>query len=206
VEPTIAAIAVRPAAWEAFIFEILALACGSSHTNAAESSVSHRALSRLLFERFVRASDVVGGCLDLTQSTAAGATPKVTSGGLDLRLEPGPAAFLVSKMCSDVVAWQPIDLPEIWFSTSTAPNRDVMDETDRSKLNHLDLTQEATVVWEGADRSFSKLSSAVRCVIEEVVSESNIPPGITIFQSPYLLEIEQIEYIYKSRLPIEKET
>jgi len=79
-----------------------------------------------------------------------------------------------------------------------------MDDTDRSKLNHLDLSQGATVVWEGPDRSFAKLSSAIRCVIEEVANESNIPPAITIFESPYLLEIEQIEYVYKSRLPIEK--
>jgi len=88
--------------------------------------------------------------------------------------------------------------------TGVRQDRGVMDDTDRTKLNHLDLSQDATVVWDGPDRSFSKLSSAIRCVVEEVVNESKIPPAITIFESPYLLEIEQIEYIYKSRLPMEK--
>ena len=88
--------------------------------------------------------------------------------------------------------------------TGVRPDGDTMDDTDRTKLNHLDLSQDATVVWDGPNRSFAKLSSAIRCVVEEVVKESKIPPAITIFESPYLLEIEQIEYIYKSRLPMEK--
>lgn len=81
-----------------------------------------------------------------------------------------------------------------------------MYDIDRSQLNQLDLTQDATVWWEGPNRSFSKLSSAIRCVVDDVGNHSNIPPCITIFESPYFLEIDQIEYIYKSRLPIEKQS
>lgn len=75
-----------------------------------------------------------------------------------------------------------------------------MDEIDWSKLDQVDLNQDATVWWEGPSRSFTKLSSAIRCVVEDIAAKSNIPPGITIFDSPYFLETEQIEYLYKKRL------
>jgi len=75
-----------------------------------------------------------------------------------------------------------------------------MDEIDWSKLDQLDLDQDATVWWEGPSRSFTKLSSAIRCVVEDIAAKSNIPPGITIFESPYFLETEQIDHLYKSRL------
>jgi len=78
--------------------------------------------------------------------------------------------------------------------------RSVMDEIDWSKLDQVDLNQDATVWWEGPSRSFTKLSSAIRCVVEDIAAKSNIPPGITIFDSPYFLETEQIEYLYKKRL------
>jgi len=78
--------------------------------------------------------------------------------------------------------------------------RSVMDEIDWSKLDQVDLNQDTTVWWEGPSRSFTKLSSAIRCVVEDIAAKSNIPPGITIFDSPYFLETEQIDYLYKSRL------
>ena len=79
-----------------------------------------------------------------------------------------------------------------------------MYDIDSSALDRLDLDQNSTVYWEGSNRRFSKLSSAIRCVMDEILIRSNIPPGITIFDSPYFLEIEQIEYIYENRLTTEK--
>ena len=75
-----------------------------------------------------------------------------------------------------------------------------MVDIDWSKLDQVDLNQDATVWWEGPSRSFTKLSSAIRCVVEDIAAKSNIPPGITIFDSPYFLETEQIDYLYKRRL------
>jgi hypothetical protein len=82
--------------------------------------------------------------------------------------------------------------------------RSVMEEIDWSKLDQLDLNKDATVWWEGPSRSFTKLSSAIRCVVEDIAANSKIPPGITIFDSPYFLEIEQIDYLYKNRLATDK--
>jgi len=81
-----------------------------------------------------------------------------------------------------------------------------MDDIDQSALDQLDLEQDATVYWEGPERSFTKLSSAITCVVEDIATHSAIPPGITIFESPYFLETEQIEYLYESRLTTEEAT
>jgi hypothetical protein len=82
--------------------------------------------------------------------------------------------------------------------------RSIMDDIDRSALDQLDLDQDATVYWEGPNRGFTKLSSAIRCVMDEIVKNSSVTPGITIFGSPYFLEIEKIEYIYEHRLTAEE--
>ena len=36
--------------------------------------------------------------------------------------------------------------------------------------------------------------------MDEISHNSGIPPSITIFETPYFLEIEQIENIYKRRI------
>ena len=75
-----------------------------------------------------------------------------------------------------------------------------MDILDGSTLDHLDLNQTATVYWEGPNRVFTKLSSAIITVMDEISNNPGIPPGITIFETPYFLEVEQIENIYKRRI------
>lgn len=66
----------------------------------------------------------------------------------------------------------------------------------KSELDHLDLSQHATVIWDGPTHDFTTLSKATVYVMEYIPKDYVMRPLITIGEHPFLLEFEQIQYLY----------
>ncbi len=81
-----------------------------------------------------------------------------------------------------------------------------MADTDASVLDQLDLTQHSTVIWDGPTHHMSSLSNAVIYVVESIADTQAMDPLVAIGETPFLLEIEQINYIYENRLSAGEDT
>ena len=73
----------------------------------------------------------------------------------------------------------------------------LVSDIEKSELDHINLFQRATVIWDGPTHNMSSLSKAVTYVVENIPDTEAMDPLIAISEEPYLLEKPQIQHIYE---------
>ena len=76
----------------------------------------------------------------------------------------------------------------------------LLSDIDVSKLDQLDLSQSATVIWDGPTQRMSSLSNAVTYVVESISDAQFMEPLVAISEEPFLLEMPQVRYVYEQLL------
>jgi len=79
-----------------------------------------------------------------------------------------------------------------------------VDDAEKLELDQLNLDQSATVIWDGPTQKITTLSKAVTYVSENITETNAMDPLIAISESPFLLETEQVQYLYEARLSTEE--